>query len=63
MLIYDKVKVLAKERNIPIRKIEMECGFSQGSVCKWNDISPSAEKVKKVADYLGTSVDEILKSD
>lgn len=62
MMIYDRVKALAKKRNVSIRKIEIDCGFSQGSVCKWNDISPSAEKVKKVADYLNTSVDEILKS-
>lgn len=63
MMIYDKVKALAKKQNVSIRKIEIDCGFSQGSVCKWNEVSPSAEKVKKVADYLKTSVDEILKSD
>lgn len=63
MMIYDRVKYLAKKRNVSIRKIEIDCGFSQGSVCKWNEVSPSAEKVKKVADYLKTSVDEILKSD
>lgn len=63
MMIYDRVKALAKKRNVSIRKIEIDCGFSQGSVCKWNEVSPSAEKVKTVADYLKTSVDEILKSD
>lgn len=63
MMIYDRVKALAKKRNVSIRKIEIDCGFSKGSVCKWNEVSPSAEKVKKVADYLKTSVDEILKSD
>lgn len=63
MMIYDRVKALAKKRNVSIHKIEIDCGFSQGSVCKWNKVSPSAEKVKKVADYLKTSVDEILKSD
>lgn len=63
MMIYDRVKALAKKRNVSICKIEIDCGFSQGSVCKWNEVSPSAEKVKKVADYLKTSVDEILKSD
>lgn len=63
MMIYDRVKALAKKQNVSIRKIEIDCGFSQGSVCKWNEVSPSAEKVKKVADYLKTSVDEILKSD
>lgn len=50
MMIYDRVKALAKKRNVSIRKIEIDCGFSQGSVCKWNEVSPSAEKVKKVAD-------------
>ena len=60
-MLYDKVKAVAKRKGVPIRKIELDCGFSQGSICKWNVISPSANKLKQVADYLETTTDDLLK--
>lgn len=60
MLIYDKIKFLAKTKNIPIYKIEQECDLAKGSICKWNIVSPSAKKLKDVADVLETTVDELL---
>lgn len=51
-MLYDTIKAMAKEKNIPIRKIEEDCGFAQGSMCKWNEISPSWDKVQKVSKYL-----------
>ena len=59
-MIYDKIKLLAKKRNIPIRKIEMECGFSQGCISKWNKHSPTAESVQKVAKCLRVPISDIL---
>jgi hypothetical protein len=56
-LLYDKIKEIAKEKSIPIYKIEEDCGFAQGSICKWNEISPSWEKIQKVASYLKVSTD------
>ena len=60
-MLYEKIKNKAKERGIPIYKIEENCGFAQGSMCKWNEISPSWDKVKKVADCLEVTVDELIK--
>jgi transcriptional regulator with XRE-family HTH domain len=59
-LLYNKIKAIAKEKGISIRKIEEDCGFSQGSMCKWNDISPSWDKVQKVADYLNVKINELI---
>lgn len=59
-MLYDNVKRICKEKKIPIRKLEEDLGFSQGSVCKWNDISPSVDKVKKVSDYLHTKIEKLL---
>ena len=59
-MLYDKIKEVAKSKRIPIYKIEEDCGFAQGSMCKWNDISPSWDKVKKVADYLNISITELI---
>jgi hypothetical protein len=60
MALYNNIKEITKKKKIPIMKLESYCGFSQGSVCKWNDISPSVGKVKKVADYLNVKVDKLL---
>ena len=62
MCLYDNVKELAKKQKIPIYKIEEELGIASGSMCKWNEISPSADKVLGVAKMLGTTVEELFKN-
>lgn len=55
-----KIKEISKEKKIAISKIERDLGFSRGSIFKWNSVSPSVDKVKKVADYLNVKVDKLL---
>jgi len=57
---YEKIKEICKGRKITISKLEEDLGISQGSVCKWGVISPSVDKVKKVADYLGVDINKLL---
>ena len=59
-MLYDNVKKYAKERDVPIYRIELDCGLSKGSICKWNTISPSVKKLKRVADYLCITTDFLL---
>lgn len=60
-IIYDRVIALCKENNINKTILERECGFSQNSINKWNTRSfPAADKLMKVADYFGVSVDYLL---
>lgn len=61
IVIYDNIKKIAKEKNIPVYKIEDDCGYQRGAISKWNESSPSAKRLKVVADYLQTTVDELLK--
>lgn len=58
--IYDRIKQIATEKNMSIRHLEEAAGVSFGSICKWNDVSPSVVTLKKVADELGVSLDDIL---
>ena len=60
-MLYQKIKALAKEKKIPICKIEEQLEIAQGSICKWGTISPSYDKVVGVAKILGVSVEELLK--
>lgn len=59
-LLYDKIKELAKKKGIPIYKVESDCGYESGAMCRWNESSPNAKRLKIVADYLGVTVDELL---
>lgn len=60
-MIYDNIRRRAKERGISINKLEEEANVSTGSICKWgNRISPTVKNIKKVADILECTVDELI---
>lgn len=60
-MLYNKIKALAKEKKVSISQIERACGIYPQSMCKWNEVKPSYDKVVSVAKYLGTTVEELLK--
>ncbi len=59
-MLFNNIKALAKEKKIPIVKIEESCELARGSICKWNDVSPAVDKVKKVAQILDVSIEKLL---
>lgn len=60
ILLYEKIKKIAGAKGYSINKIEKDLGFSSSYISKLNKSIPSAEKLKKVSDYLGVSMDELL---
>ena len=44
---------------ISVRELERRCAFPQGTVKRWSTITPGIDKVEKVADVLGCSIDEL----
>lgn len=59
-MLYDNIKVICKQRKISIAKLERILNLAAGSVHKWNVNEPGIWKVKKVADYLKVSIDELV---
>ncbi|HAQ5734356.1 hypothetical protein IGK15_001616 [Enterococcus sp. AZ045] len=59
-MLLDKVKELAREKNITIAELERKLDFSQGSISRWVKQSPSSERLQKVADYFEVSTDYLL---
>ena len=57
MNIVDTIRTQAEKKNIPIARLERELGFNHGTIRRWDNSEPSIEKVVRVADYLGVSVD------
>lgn len=61
-MIYKNICKLAKERNLSINRLEQEAGLSSGSMCKWGkSVSPTVVSLKKVADILGCTVDDLIR--
>ena len=57
MSLKENVKRYSREKDIPVYKLEEAIGVSKGSISKWDDVKPSVDKVKSVADYLGVSIE------
>lgn len=59
----EKIKALCKEKEISLATLEKALEFSANSIRKWDDHSPSFDKVVMVAEYFGILVDELKKEE
>ena len=60
MNVYLKIKELCAERNISIAELEKKCGLGTKTINKWGTSSPSIDKIERIADYFGVSVDFLM---
>jgi transcriptional regulator with XRE-family HTH domain len=60
MLLLEKIQRLCKTNKITIARLEREAGLGGGTISKWETSSPSGDKLLKVAEYFGVSVDYLL---
>lgn len=58
-MLYEKIKKYSKEKKIPISEIEKKIGVAPRSLCKWSKSNPTYDKVVRVANILGVTVDEL----
>lgn len=62
-MIYENICRIAKEKGFSIAFIERQAKMSVGSICKWeNSANPTVRNLKKVADVLECTLDDLLKS-
>lgn len=59
-MILKKIDELAKQHDMSIADLEKKLSFGNGTIRSWDKCSPSIEKLKKVADYFGVTVDYFL---
>jgi hypothetical protein len=62
-LILDVIVKLCKEHNVSISKVEKDCGIGNGTIRGWNKSFPRTDNLKKVADYFGVTIEELLTED
>lgn len=59
-LLKENVMRLIRESGLSIRKVERDLGFGYGTIAYWDEHTPSIDKVEKVANYFGVTVDYLL---
>ena len=59
--LYTNVRRICQERQISIAQLEREAGLGNGVVRKWTHTSPTLRTVFAVTDYLGVTLDDLLK--
>ena len=61
-MIVKNISALCKKENISIARLEKELGLGNATISRWSRSSPTVENLKKVADYFGVTVDQLLTS-
>ena len=56
----ERVRKICKERKIPISKLEKELGFSNGYIGQLKKGGFPADRLDKIANYLGLTTDYLL---
>lgn len=59
-MIYSNIVALCKERGISIARLERESGLGNTTIRGWASASPAVDRLKRVADYLGVSADQLV---
>lgn len=60
-MIYENIKRLCERRGISVSRLEKEAGLGNGVVARWATGNPRLDLIKKVADYFGVTVDDLMK--
>ena len=60
MGLYERIRDTAKMKGYSVNRLEQELGFARSSINKFNKNMPSADKLQKIAEFLGVSVDFLL---
>jgi len=60
MSLKSRIKNLANEHEISLTVLESKLGFGNGTITKWDKTTPNADKLNKVAQYFGVSMDYLL---
>lgn len=60
MNLRDKIKELANSKGMSLPNLEAELGFGNGTIVKWDRVTPNVSKLSKVADYFGVTIDYLM---
>lgn len=59
----DVIRKLCRQKKISLAKLERSCDIGSNTIHRWDDVSPSIDKVVRVANFFSVSVDYLLSRD
>lgn len=62
-MLLNNIVQLCKERHVSIAKLEREIGLGNGTIGRWDRVSPTLESLQKVSEYFGIGLDDLLSSE
>ena len=62
-ILFKNLLHLCNKEKISISELEQRTNISKRSIYDWSDHVPSIDKVKRVADYFGVTMDELMRED
>ena len=55
-----RIQIKLKEKGLNISRLEKECNLGNGTIKRWESNKPSIDKVEKVANFLGVSIEWLI---
>ena len=62
-MIYKNIEARCREKGISVSALEKTLGLGNATIKGWSESSPKVSNLKKVADFFGCTVDELLKEE
>ena len=59
-MLYQRIEDLCKQKGTNVSKLERDCGLANATIRRWKESSPSVDKLAKVADCLGVTIDYLV---
>ena len=60
MTLLGRIRQLCESTGDSLASLEKKLGFGNATIRKWDEATPSGDRLSKVADYFGVSVDYLL---
>lgn len=60
MTMFERIENLRKSAGLSQGKLEKELGFSNGSISKWKNSTPTPDRLQKLADYFHVSLEYLM---
>ena len=60
MGLYERIRDLAKLKGYSVNRLEQELGFARSSISKFNKNKPSVDKLRKISDFLDTTMENLM---
>lgn len=59
-MLLENIKAKCKEKGMSVAQLEREAGITARTIIRWDEVSPSYDKVVNVAKVLGCTVEELI---